>query len=29
MNYIRFVTIEVGFGGFTQKRSAYELLFGY
>lgn len=23
------MTIEVGFGGFTQKRSANELLFGY
>jgi hypothetical protein len=27
--YIRFVTIEVGFGGFTQQRTVNELLFGY
>lgn len=28
-NYIRFVAIEVGFGGLTQKRSAKEVFFGY
>lgn len=28
-NFVRFVTIEVGFGGFTQTRSPRELLFGY
>ena len=27
--YIKFITVEVGFGGFTQKRSPRELLFGY
>jgi hypothetical protein len=29
LEYIRFVTIEIGFGGFTQKRTVNELLFGY
>jgi hypothetical protein len=29
IEYIRLVTIEVGFGGFTQKRTVEELLFGY
>jgi hypothetical protein len=29
MDYIRFVTIEVGFGGLTQERTVNELLFGY
>lgn len=28
-NFVRFITIEVGFGGFTQERSVRELLFGY
>lgn len=28
-SFVRFVTIEVGFGGFTQERSVRELLFGY
>lgn len=29
MDYVRFVAIEVGFGGFTQDRTVSELLFGY
>lgn len=29
MEYIRFVVVEVGFGGFTQKRTPNELIFGY
>lgn len=29
MGYVRFVAIEVGFGGFTQQRTVNELLFGY
>jgi hypothetical protein len=28
-NYIKFITIEVGFGGFTMKRTVNEILFGY
>lgn len=28
-NFVKFVTVEVGFGGFTQERSVRELLFGY
>lgn len=28
-NFIKFVTLEVGFGGLTQRRTPRELLFGY
>ncbi len=28
-NYVKFVMVEVGFGGFVQRRSPRELLFGY
>ena len=27
--FVKFVVVEIGFGGFTQTRSARELLFGY
>lgn len=27
--FVKFITIELGFGGFTQERSPRELLFGY
>ena len=27
--FVKFITIEIGFGGFTQKRSPREMLFGY
>lgn len=29
LGYMRFLTIEVGFGGIVQKRSANSILFGY
>jgi hypothetical protein len=28
-NYMRFIVLEVGFGGFTQQRSPKEVFFGY
>jgi hypothetical protein len=29
LEYIRFIAIEVGFGGISQERTVNELLFGY
>lgn len=29
MDYVRFVAIEIGFGGLTQERTVNEMLFGY